>query len=106
MHTAANAPSGAGPSGTRALLIASPQPPGGGGVVSGGAVVGGGGTVRGELVAHARTKVEAQLHEEGLENRWYTAKVLGVPADGVVKVRFDELLAEEGAGVRGGGPWR
>ena len=45
-----------------------------------------------------RTKVEAQLHEEGLENRWYTAKVLGVPADGVVKVRFDELLAEEGAG--------
>ena len=45
-----------------------------------------------------RTKVEAQLHEEGLESRWYTAKVLGVPADGVVKVRFDELLAEEGAG--------
>ena len=45
-----------------------------------------------------RTKVEAQLHEDGLENRWYTAKVLGVPADGVVKVRFDELLAEEGAG--------
>ena len=43
-------------------------------------------------------ELEAQLHEEGLENRWYTAKVLGVPADGVVKVRFDELLENEGSG--------
>ena len=68
-------------------------------VVGGGAVVVGGGAVGvNELVAQGADQVEAQLHEEGLENRWYTAKVLGVPADGVVKVRFDELLENEGAG--------